>query len=131
MKSNDKKILKFLYKHIFIFLDEAVPVTSCDDDTLLQLSPFAAVRFLIPISAKNSPKFVKDLHLFDNIRMPYDTQFKTISDEENLAIFERLAPEYTVVLKEKDCVEIPETMADIPAESEEINGNRVQDLLSG
>lgn len=125
-RSNDKKILKFPYKHIFIFPDEAVPVTSCDDDTLLQFSPFAAVRFFIPILAKNRPKFVKDLHLFDNIRMPYDTQFKTISDEEDLAIFERLAPEYTVVLKEKDRVEIPETTADIPAESEEINGKEVE-----
>lgn len=125
-RSNDKKILKFPYKHIFIFPDEAVPVTTCDDDTLLQFSPFAAVRFFIPISAKNRPKFVKDLHLFDNIRMPYDTQFKTISDEEDLAIFERLAPEYTVVLKEKDRVEIPETTADIPVESEEINGKEVE-----
>lgn len=125
-KNNDKKILKFPYKHIFIFPDEAVPVVSCDDDTLLQFSPFAAVRFFIPISAKKRPKFVKELHLFDNIRMPYDTQFKRIGDEENLAIFERLAPEYTVVLKEKDRVEIPETTADIPAESEEINGKEVE-----
>lgn len=125
-KSNDRKILKFPYKHIFIFTDEAVPVTSCDDDTLLKFAPYSAVRFFIPVSAKNRPKFVKDLHLFDNVRMPYDTGFKQISDEENLAIFERLAPEYTVVLKEMEKVEVPETAADIPAESEEINGREVE-----
>lgn len=125
-RNNEKKILKFPYKHIFIFPDESIPVTSCDDDTLLEFAPYSAVRFFIPVSAKNRPKFVKELHMFDNIRMPYDTEFKNISDEESLAIFERLAPEYTVVLKEKENVEIPETKADIPTESEEISGEEVE-----
>lgn len=125
-RNNEKKILKFPYKHIFLFPDENIPVMSCDDDTLLEFAPYSAVRFFIPISAKNRPKFVKELHIFDNIRMPYDTEFKRISDEENLAIFERLAPEYTVVLKEKEKVEIPETKADIPTESEEISGEEVE-----
>ena len=126
VRSEEKKILKFPYKHIFIFPDENVPVTSCDDDTLLSFSPYSAVRFFIPTTAKNRPKFVKDLHIFDEIRMPYDTSFERISEDESKAIFERLAPEYTVVLKEKDIVDIPETATDIPAESEEINGKEVE-----
>ena len=125
-RSNERKILKFPYKHIFIFPDENIPVTTCDDDTLLEFAPYSAVRFFIPVSAKNRPKFVKELHMFDNIRMPYDTEFKRISDEESLAIFERLAPEYTVVLKEKQKVEVPETTADIPAGSEIISGKEVE-----
>ncbi len=125
-RSDDKKILKFPYKHIYIFPDEDVPVTSCDDDTLLSFAPYSAVRFFIPTTAKNRPKFVKDLHVFDDIRMPYDTNFTSISEDECRAIFERLAPEYTVVLKEKDEVDVPEITYDIPAESEEINGNEVE-----
>ena len=58
--------------------------------------------------------------------MPYDSNFTRLSDEECLAIFERLAPEYTVVLKEKDEVEVVETTDELPAESEEINGNEVE-----
>ncbi len=58
--------------------------------------------------------------------MPYDTNFQRISDDECKAIFERLAPEYTVVLKEKDEVDVPEITYDIPAESEEINGKEVE-----
>ena len=84
------------------------------------------MRFFIPTTAKNRPKFVRDLHIFDEIRMPYDTNFQRISDDECKAIFERLAPEYTVVLKEKDEVDVPEITYDIPAESEEINGKEVE-----
>lgn len=126
VRSDEKKILKFPYKHIFIFPDEDIPVTSCDADTLLSFAGCSAVRFFIPTTAKNRPKFMRDLHIFDGIRMPYDSNFMRISEEENLAIFERLAPEYTVVLKEKDEVEVPEVSYDLPAESEEINGDEVE-----
>lgn len=74
-RSGDKKILKFPYKHIFIFPNEEIPVTSCDADTLLSFAPYSAVRFFIPVTAKNRPKFLKDLRIFDNIRMPYDSNF--------------------------------------------------------
>ena len=126
VRNNDKKILKFPYKHIYIFPDEDIPVTSCDDDKLLEFAPYSAVRFFVPTTAKNRPKFVKDLHIFDEIRMPYDSGFTQISDGEKLAIFERLAPEYTVVLKEKEEVVVPETEDDFPEESEEINGKEVE-----
>ncbi len=125
-RSGDKKILKFPYKHIFIFPDEEIPVNSCDDDTLLSFAPYSAVRFFVPTTAKNRPKFLKDLRIFDGVRMPYDSNFTRLSDGECLAIFERLAPEYTVVLKEKDEVEVVETTDELPAESEEINGNEVE-----
>lgn len=126
VRSGDKKILKFPYKHIFIFPNEEIPVTSCDADTLLSFAPYSAVRFFIPVTAKKRPKFLKDLRIFDNIRMPYDSNFTSLTDEECLAIFERLAPEYTVVLKEKDEVEIVETSDELPTESEKINGSEVE-----
>ena len=125
-RNNDQKILKFPYKHIYIFPDEELPVTSCDDDTLLEMAPYTAIRFFIPITAKNRPRFISDLHIFDNVRMPYNSQFEQITEEEQLAIFERLAPEYTVVLKEKNNVVIPETKDDIPSGSEVISGKEVE-----
>lgn len=125
-RSDNKKILKFPYKHIYLFPDVDIPVSFVDDDTLQDFAPFSAARFFIPISVKNRPKFLRDLHMFDGIRMPYDSNFTRISDEECLAIFERLAPEYTVVLKEKDEVEVVETNDELPAESEEISGNEVE-----
>lgn len=125
-RSGDKKVLRFPYKHIYIFPDEELPVTSCEDDLLQEFSQYSAVRFFIPTTAKNRPKFIKDLRIFDDIRMPYDSNFQSISDDECKAIFEHLAPEYTVVLKEKDEVEVAETSDDLPAESEEINGHEVE-----
>lgn len=125
-KSNEKKILKFPYKHIYIFPQENVPVTSCDDDLLQKFAPFSSVRFFIPSTARNRPKYIKELRMFDNVRMPFDSNFKRISEEESLAIFERLAPEYTVVLKEKNKVEVAETTDDLPIESEKISGEEVE-----
>ena len=126
VRNDNKKILKFPYKHIYVFPEETFPVTSCDEDTLLVFAPYAVVRFFNPIAAKNKPKYLKDLHIFDNIRMSYDSGFKRISDEEQLAIFERLAPEYTVVMKEKEEVDVPETNDALPAESEAITGKEVE-----
>ncbi|WP_349966996.1 hypothetical protein [Roseburia faecis] len=69
---------------------------------------------------------MKDLHIFENIRMPYDSNFKRITEAESLAIFERLAPEYTVVMKEREEVYVPEIEDELPAESEEITGDEVE-----
>lgn len=58
--------------------------------------------------------------------MPYDSNFKRITEAESLAIFERLAPEYTVVMKEREEVYVPEIEDELPAESEEITGDEVE-----
>lgn len=121
-----KKLLKFPYKHIYLFVNEDVPVNSVDADALTSFAPYSAIRFFIPTTAKNRPKFVKDLHIFENIRMPYDSNFKRITEAESLAIFERLAPEYTVVMKEREEVYVPEIEDELPAESEEITGDEVE-----
>ena len=89
-RSGDKKILKFPYKHIFIFPDEEIPVTSCDADTLLSFAPYSAVRFFIPATAKNRPKFLKDLRIFDDVRMPYDSNFTRLSEIGRASCRERV-----------------------------------------
>ena len=126
VRHNEKKLLKFPYKHIYLFVNEDVPVNSVDADALTSFAPYSAIRFFIPTTAKNRPKFVKDLHIFENIRMPYDSNFKRITEAESLAIFERLAPEYTVVMKEMEEVYVPEIEDELPAESEEITGDEVE-----
>lgn len=126
VRNNEKKLLKFPYKHIYLFVNEDVPVNSVDADALTSFAPYSAIRFFIPTTAKNRPKFVKDLHIFENIRMPYDSNFKRITEAESLAIFERLAPEYTVVMKEREEVYVPEIEDELPAESEEITGDEVE-----
>lgn len=126
VRHDNKKFLKFPYKHIYIFVNEDVPVTSCDDDTLTSFSPYSAIRFFIPIVAKNRPKYIKDLHIFDNIRMPYNSGFLQITNAESLAIFERLAPEYTVVMKDREEVEVTESTDEIPEQSEDISGEEVE-----
>ena len=126
VRHNEKKLLKFPYKHIYLFVNEDVPVNSVDADALTSFAPYSAIRFFIPTTAKNSTKFVKDLHIFENIRMPYDSNFKRITEAESLAIFERLAPEYTVVMKEREEVYVPEIEDELPAESEEITGDEVE-----
>lgn len=126
VRHNEKKLLKFPYKHIYLFVNEDVPVNSVDADALTSFAPYSAIRFFIPTTAKNRPKFVKDLHIFENIRMPYDSNFKRITETESLAIFERLAPEYTVVMKEREEVYVPEIEDELPAESEEITGDEVE-----
>lgn len=126
VRHNEKKLLKFPYKHIYLFVNEDVPVNSVDADALTSFAPYSAIRFFIPTTAKNRPKFVKDLHIFENIRMPYDFNFKRITEAESLAIFERLAPEYTVVMKEREEVYVPEIEDELPAESEEITGDEVE-----
>lgn len=126
VRHNEKKLLKFPYKHIYLFVNEDVPVNSVDADALTSFAPYSAIRFFIPTTAKNRPKFVKDLHIFENIRMPYDSNFKRITEAESLAIFERLAPEYTVVMKEREEVYVPEIEDELPAESEEITDDEVE-----
>ena len=126
VRHNEKKLLKFPYKHIYLFVNKDVPVNSVDADALTSFAPYSAIRFFIPTTAKNRPKFVKDLHIFENIRMPYDSNFKRITEAESLAIFERLAPEYTVVMKEREEVYVPEIEDELPAESEEITGDEVE-----
>ena len=68
---------------------------------------FATLDFFRPITSTGQEKRINQLGIFDGIRISYDKSFKSISDLECRAIFERLAPEYTVIMNEVEniCVE--------------------------
>lgn len=61
-----------------------------------------------PITSQGTEKRIEDLRIFAGIRKAYDHTFKSISDVECRAVFERLAPEYTVVMNETLHVRVDE-----------------------
>lgn len=105
VRSGDGKILKFPYRHIILFTGETYEQVIKKREELLELDPYAAYRFFAPFSAREKVKYLKDLKIFTPLRMPYDKTFKEITELETKAVFERLAPEYTVVMNER--IDIP------------------------
>lgn len=59
------------------------------------------------MDSEGKEKHVVDLKIFSNIRKEYDPNFKQMTEIEQKAIFERLAPEYTVVMNEIEDVKVP------------------------
>ena len=100
VRNGEKKALKFPYKHIVMFPDEVVGKTTVSKDDLQQLRNYATFDSFRPITSDGKEKRIEDLKLFAGIRKAYDKTFKSLSELECRAIFERLAPEYTVVLNE-------------------------------
>ena len=101
VRNGDKKALKFPYKHIIIFPEESIGKISASPEQLKQLYGYATFDAFRPITSQGTEKRIEDLQIFAGIRKAYDHSFKSISDIESCAVFERLAPEYTVVMKEK------------------------------
>ncbi len=109
VRNADRKILKFPYKHIIMFPDETIGKTGLSTNQLEQLKNYATLEFFRPLTSKGKERRVEELGIFDGIRVPYDKAFKVIGDLESRAIFERLAPEYTVVMNEVENVQIKES----------------------
>ncbi|MGN1136935.1 MAG: AAA family ATPase [Oscillospiraceae bacterium] len=108
VRNGDRKALKFPYKHIVIFPEERVGKVSATPDQLKQLYGYASFDAFRPITSEGNEKRIEDLQIFTGIRKTYDHTFKSISDMECRAIFERLAPEYTVVMNETLHIRIDE-----------------------
>lgn len=108
VRNGDKKALKFPYKHIVMFPDEAVGKTTVAKELLRQLQNYATFDSFRPITSDGKERRIEDLKMFDGIRKAYDTTFKSLSELECRAIFERLAPEYTVVMNETENVRVAE-----------------------
>ncbi|MBO5324388.1 MAG: AAA family ATPase [Oscillospiraceae bacterium] len=108
VRNGDKKALKFPYKHIVIFPEESIGKVSISADQLKQLYGYATFDAFRPITSDGKEKRIEDLRIFDCIRKAYDHTFKSVSDIECRAVFERLAPEYTVVMNETLHVRIDE-----------------------
>lgn len=108
VRNGANKALKFPYKHIVMFPDEMVGKASVSQEELKQLQGYAVFDAFRPITSNGKEKRIEDLKIFDGIRRPYDKTFTTITDSECRAIFERLAPEYTVVMNEREVVRVAE-----------------------
>ncbi len=108
VRDGQRKALKFPYKHIIIFPDKRVGTLSISKEQANQLKDYCAYSFFRPIYSSGQEKTVSELKIFEGIRKPYDEEFTTISALECRAVFERLAPEYTVVMAETERTNVPE-----------------------
>ena len=106
VRTGDCKVLKFPYKHIIMFPDEKIGGAAGTKEQLRRLYAYATYGFFQPITSTGKEKLIKDLKIFDGIRKPYDRSFTEITEPECRAVFERLAPEYTVVMNETENVRV-------------------------
>lgn len=106
VREGEKKHLKFPYRHAIIFANEKPNALSTKDPAIRELEQFAYVQFLSPVGKRKIVGKIVDTDISNGCRIDYDPNFKKISEMECRAIFERLAPEYTVVMHEKENVEV-------------------------
>ena len=126
VRNGQNKALKFPYKHIVMFPDEIAGKASVSPEELTQLLNYATFDSFRPITSSGKEKRIEDLRMFDGIRCPYDKTFKTLSTAECRAIFERLAPEYTVVMNETENVRIAEKKTFVTDADLRITGREVE-----
>jgi len=122
VRNGNYKTLKFPYKHIVMFPDEKVGKINATNEQLHTLLNYATLDFFRPINSKGQEKTVSQLRIFDGVRKPYDTTFSSLSELECRAIFERLAPEYTVVMTEIENVVVANKRNAITASDMRITG---------
>lgn len=123
VRENDIKCLKFPYKHIILFPNEKAKQKSSVRENCSELSGYAAIDFFRPVTSDGKEKHISQLGIFNCIRKPFDKTFSALSDLECRAIFERLAPEYTVVINESENITIKETTTHLPDDAFKITGN--------
>lgn len=126
VRNGQNKALKFPYKHIVMFPDEIAGKASVSPEELTQLLNYATFDSFRPITSSGKEKRIEDLRMFDGIRCPYDKTFKTLSTAECRAIFDRLAPEYTVVMNETENVRIAEKKTFVTDVDLRITGREVE-----
>ena len=101
------KTLRFPYKHILIFPLADINTSCSVSDASLNSRIYRG--FFRPINSDGKEKRVTDLKIFSDIRKSYDEGFESISDLECRCIFERLVPEYSVIVAESEVENIPTT----------------------
>ena len=124
-RSGDKKFLKFPYRHVIIFANER-PASIKKNINLRGLQPYAYIGFFAPIEKKKRKFKYSRPVIFEYCRVPYDSKFERITELESKAIFERLAPEYIVVMHEHDQVEIKEAKTAIKEQEFLITGKELE-----
>ena len=108
VRDGDKKYLKFPYKHMIIFANEKSGSISARDENARRIEEYAYAQFFYPLVRKRLSGKALDINFAKDCRVAYDPNFNRITEQESRAIFERLAPEYTVVMHEKEPVVIKE-----------------------
>ena len=103
-----QKILKFPYKHFMVFANSDRLSLECSEENRKKIAKYATAKSFSPIDNMNAKLKIGDLHLFRDIKWSYDENFVEISEIEERAIFERLAPEYTVVIPELEQISLKE-----------------------
>lgn len=126
VRENDNKCLKFPYKHLILFPNDKVRKKESEREKYSELLNYAALEFFRPITSDGKEKHITQLGIFNGIHKPYDKNFATISDLECRAIFERLAPEYTVVINEVENISIKESFSHLSEDDFKISGNELE-----
>lgn len=126
VRNGQNKALKFPYKHIIIFADEIAGKTALSTQDLNKLLHYATFESFRPITSQGKEKRIEDLMIFGGIRKTYDKTFKSLSEAECRAIFERLAEEYTVVINEVENVKIAEKKTLVTEKDFRITGREVE-----
>lgn len=108
VRNGDSKVLKFPYKHVIIFPEQKVGRVAASKELIRKMLNYCTYDFFRPITSRGKENKISQFAVFDGIRQPYDPSFSAISDREARAIFERLAPEYTVIMTEKEDVVVEE-----------------------
>lgn len=126
VRDGGRKCLKFPYRHVIIFANEKLAAISSKRSIVHELENYVYVQFLIPIGKKRMNNKIADVDIGTGCRVAYDHGFSHLTDKECRAIFERIAPEYTVVMHEKDHVDVKE-VKDAPTEQDfQITGKELE-----
>ncbi len=126
IRSEDYKVLKFPYKHMILFQNETSIKHNGSIEERKRLAEYASYKFFHPVDVNGPIKYVKDLRIFDSIRKEYDPNFRSIAELEQKAVFERLAPEYTIVMNEVEHVQVPVNRNFHSEEEMLITGNELE-----
>ena len=125
-RDGQNKALKFPYKHFMLFVNEKSERVKCSEELKKRIGSYVALQFLIPLFIDKNTSRKDYKYLFEKTRMPYAEGDVNIGETERKAIFERLAPEYTIVLPEKVPVTIPKAAKVVNETDLHITGNEVE-----
>ena len=122
VRDGDHKTLKFPYKHVIIFANEKPTALRGEYTVLADSASHICMQFLTQLGQTKSLLRKEEIEIAGTTRLPYASDFKALTEQECRAIFERLAPEYTVVMHEKENVEVKQTKVTYSEESFKITG---------
>ena len=126
VRNGNYKTLKFPYKHVIIFPEQKSVLPLLSKKQLEQLKNYVVLDFFKPITSEGRERTIAELGIFEGIRKSYDKTFSKITDLECRAIFERLAPEYAVVMTETEHVQVKEKKNVSINSMLQISGNEVE-----